>query len=394
MALFRYNALSEKGRNIRGTVDAESLQDATLKLIRRQILVVNVTSLGEKRDKGTLKLSEVLSLTRELARLLDAGLPLYECLSSLEEKYCSHKTHELLLDLCDQIRSGRPFSEALKKHKGSFDLLYRSMIANAEKTGGLVKALQELARLIDRQLQMKKKLLGALLYPALLGTFCLVVLNTLLFFVVPSLFDLFEGKELHSFTRFVFACSHFALRAKWFLVALLACLISGAAWTVFSNQGKLLVKKMFLRFPGVKELWAKIALARFFRASATLLEGGLPALFAMQQAGKTLRHPGAEKSMEEALRQIQEGETFEKALSGKLFIPPLIPRMLGIAQAGGSLPAMMHQIASIYEEDLEKSFAHITTLAQPILLLILGGMVGFVLLSVLLPLTDVSSFAA
>jgi general secretion pathway protein F/type IV pilus assembly protein PilC len=268
------------------------------------------------------------------------------------------------------------------------------MIANAEKTGGLARALQELARLIDRQLQMKKKLLGALLYPAFLGTFCLVVLGVLLFFVVPSLFDLFEGKELHSFTRFVFACSHFALRAKWFLAAALGCVISAAVWAVFFDQGKLFIKKLFLRFPGVRDLWAKIALARFFRASATLLEGGLPALFAMQQAGKTLRHPGAEKSMEEALRQIQEGELFEKALSGKMFIPPLIPRMLGIAQSGGSLPVMMHQIASIYEEDLEKSFTRITALAQPVLLLILGAMVGFVLLSVLLPLTDVSSFAA
>ena len=394
MALFRYKALNERGRSIRGTVDAESLQDAKFKLIRRQILVTEVFSLGERSDKGTLKLPEILSLTRELARLLEAGLPLYECLSSLEEKYCSHKTHELLLDLCDQIRSGKPFSEALNKHKSSFDLLYRSMIANAEKTGGLVRALQELARLIDRQLEMKKKLIGALLYPALLSTFCLIVLGILLFFVVPSLFDLFEGKELHSFTRFVFACSHFALSAKWFLASLLGFMISGAVWAAFSDQGKLFVKTIFLRFPGVRDLWAKIALASFFRASATLLEGGLPALYAMQQAAKTVRHPGVEKSMELALRQIQEGETFEKALSGKMFIPPLIPRMLGIAQSGGSLPAMMHQIASIYEEDLEKSFTRITTLAQPVLLLILGAMVGFVLLSVLLPLTDVSSFAA
>lgn len=379
---------------MRGAIDAESLQEAKLKLIRRQILVVEVALLEEKKKKVHLSRSELLSFTRELARLLEAGLPLYESLSSLEEKYRRAKMHELLLDLCDQIRSGRPFSEALGRHRSSFDLLYRSMIANAEKSGGLSRALQELNRLIDRELKLKKQLVGALLYPCLLGTFCITVLLVLLYGVVPSLFELFEGKELHTFTRFVFACSRFAIKAKWLLAALVSLFSASCVWMAISEKGKRWMKLIFLRVPGVKDLWAKIALSRFFRATATLIEGGVPALAAMQQAERMLRHPGMEASMKSALQQIEEGEALQEALMGKPFIPPLVPRMLGIAQAGGSLASMMHQIASIYEEDLEKSLARITASIQPILLLVLGAMVGFVLLSVLLPLTDVSSFAA
>jgi len=295
--------------------------------------------------------------------------------------------------LCDQIRSGKPFSEALGRHPYSFDLLYRSMIANAEKSGGFSRALQELSRLLERELKLKKQLLGALLYPTLLGAFCVTVLCVLLFFVVPSLFDLFQGKELHPFTQFVFVCSHFALRMKWVLALGAALLSAGGVWMAVSKIGKYWMGLLLLRFPGIKELWVKVALARFFRASATLLDGGLPALAAMRQAEKTLRHPGIEASLSVALQQIEEGETLQGALLDKAFIPPLVPRMLGIAQAGGNLASMMHQIASIYEEDLEKSFARITALLQPLLLLVLGAMVGFVLLSVLLPLTDVSSFA-
>jgi general secretion pathway protein F len=393
MGLFRYSALNEKGRKTVGTIDAESLLDAKQKLIRRQILVTDVAPPVKKTSRCALKKSEILMLTRELARLLEAGLPLFEGLSVLEEKYRTHKAHELLLDLCDQIRAGQLFSAALATYPACFDVLYCSMIANAERGGHLGKALDELARLLDRHLQVRKAITGALLYPSLLGAFCLIVLSVLLFFVVPSLFDLFEGRTLHPFTRFVFACSHFALRAKWLLAILFAVLAGGAVWSSFCEKGRTFFRKAMMRFPFLSDLLAKVALTRFFRATATLIEGGLPALFALQQASATLRHPLLESSMKDALQRLAEGETLQDSMKGRPLIPPLVSRMLGIAQEGGNLSSMMHQIASIYEEELEKNLSRITSLAQPILLLVLGAMVGFVLLSVLLPLTDVSTFA-
>ena len=393
MALFRYLALNDKGRKTQGIIDAESIIDAKQKLVRRQVLVTKVFPIEQRGSRSHLKKKEVLMLTRELSRLLQAGLPLYESLTILEEKYQNQPPHELLLDLCDQIRSGQPFSKALEQHPSCFDVLYCSMIANAEKGGHLTKALDELARLLEKQHQVQNSILGALLYPAILSSFCLVVFCVLLFFVVPSLFDLFEGRELHPFTQFVFATSRLALKAKWILMSLMAALIGWTVWSIFFEKGRIQIRKIFLRLPFIRELLAKVALSRFFRSAATLVEGGLPALFALQQASRSLRHPPLERSMHEALQRLSEGESLQKALQGLPFIPPLVPRMLGIAQEGGNLPSMMHQIASIYEEDLEKALTSITSFAQPILLVILGAMVGFVLLSVLLPLTDVSTFS-
>lgn len=393
MALFRYVALDEKGKKIKGMLDAESLLDAKQKLIRRQILVTEVSPVEKKQQGCKIAKSDVLMLTQELARLLSAGLPLYESLSVLEEKYRSHRAHELLLDLCDQIREGRSFSEALSNHPMSFDMLYCAMIVNAERGGHLAKSLEELSRLLERQKHVQKTIFGALLYPALLSSFCLVVLSVLLFLVIPSLSDLFEGRDLHPFTSFVFACSRFAMKAKWFLVGLLLTFVSWVVWSILSQKGQRRLRTMFLRVPVLSDLLAKVALSRFFRASATLIEGGLPALFAMQQANATLQHPPLEQSMNEVMELLSQGQPLGSAMQGRSMIPPLVGRMLSIAQESGNLPSMMHQIASIYEEDLEKAITKITALLQPILLLVLGAMVGFVLLSVLLPLTDVSSFA-
>ncbi len=393
MALFEYKALTEKGKKITGTIDADNLHEAKLKLIRRQIVAIQLESLSEKKKRSVLSKSEVLYLTQEISRLLQAGLPLYETLSALEEKYRGQKPHNLLLDLCDKIRSGYPLSQGLSGHSQSFDLLYVGMIANAEKTGRLSTALSELSQLLSRQLQVRKQLIAALLYPALLSCFCMVVLSSLLFFVIPSLRELFEGRDLHPFTKIVFSASEFACKSKFVLLFLFAGLIGLGISTLFSKPLKEKILSLILKLPLINKLFAKVAFVRFFRAAATLLEGGVPLIQAFSQARLVIRHPVLEELISVAEEKVSQGEPLSAPFQNHPLIPPLIPRMMGIAEEGGKLPFMMQQIAQIYEDELEKSFTHFATVAQPALLLILGVIIGFVLLSVLLPLTDVSSFA-
>ncbi len=393
MPLYRYQALAEKGKKITGTIDADNLKEAKLKLIRREIAVVQIDSLNEKQKRTILTKTEVLNLTSEISRLLQAGLPLFEALSALEEKYQGQKAHRLLLDLCDKVRSGLPFSQALATHPETFDILYVGMIANSEKTGRLASSLQELSQLMSRQLLVRKQLIGALLYPSLLLGFCLVVLSSLLFFVIPSLKELFEGRDLHPFTRIVFAVSDFACNAKIFLLLFLLGLIALGIAAAFLPKWKEKVRLFTLRLPFLKSLFAKVAFVRFCRATSTLVEGGLPLIAAFNQARIVMRHPPLEKIVSLAEEKISQGEPLHVPFQNNPLIPPLIPRMLGIAEEGGKIPFMMQQIASIYEDELEKTLSHFATVAQPILLLILGAIIGFVLLSVLLPMTDVSSFA-
>ncbi len=392
MPLYQYKAISEKGKKIGGSIDADSLQEAKQKLIRLQISVLKVELLSEKQLKTALKKKELFSLTSELTRLLQAGLPLFEALSALEEKYKGQKIHSLLLDLCDQVKSGESFSRALGRHQQTFDLLFVSMISNAEKTGRLAETLEELSILLQRQMKIRKQIVSALLYPSLLATFCLVILLSLLFFVVPSLSELFEGRELHPLTRIVFACSAFAIQAKSLLTVFSCLILGGIGFLCFSSKGKFWGRKVCSQLPFLKNLFAKIAFVRFCRAAATLLDGGLPVIAAFRQARSVMGHPLLEELVEKAERRIEEGSQIYVPFEKHPLIPPLVPRMMAIAEQGGRLPFMMEQIAEIYEDELETYLNHFASLAQPILLLILGGLVGFVLLSVLLPLTDVSSF--
>ncbi len=393
MPLYEYRAVSEKGKKIRATIDANSLQDAKLKLIRRQIAVLQIEALEDKQMKDRLHKSDLLNLTREMSRLLHAGLPLFEVLLALEEKYRGQKPHRILLNLADMVRSGYTFSSALSKHSKTFDLLYISMIANAEATGRLDQTLNELAELISRQLYIRKQLIAALLYPSLLSGFCLVVLSSLLFYVIPSLKELFCGRDLHPFTQIVFTASDLACNGKSVLLLSFSGVLLAIAAAIAFPKIKQKISAVTYRLPFLKTLLAKVAFIRFVRAVSTLLEGGLPIIQAFDQARRVMRHPVLERVIGEAEEKIAQGQAIHTCFQNHPLIPPLIPRMISIAEEGGKLPFMMRQIAQIYEEELEKTLIHFTTVAQPLLLLILGAVIGFVLLSVLLPLTDVSSFA-
>lgn len=393
MPLFEYIAVAENGKKVTAIIDADSLQDAKLKLIRRQIAAVKINSLSGKKLKDQLSKVEVLNLTRELARLLHAGLPLFEALSALEEKYIGQKAHRILLNLADMVRTGYTFSQGLAKHSETFDLLYVSMIANAEKTGTLTKALDELAALLNKQIQIRKQLTTALLYPSILSLFCMIVLSSLLFYVVPSLKELFDGTDLHPFTKIVFAVSAFACNAKGYIAFLFLGFFGLAVIAFFIPKWKNKIFSLQYRIPFLKKVLAKVAIIRFSRATATLLEGGVPIIQTFEQARRVMKHPKLEKVIANAQGLIAEGKAIHIPFENQPLVPPLIPRMISIAEEGGRLPFMMKQIAQIYEEELEKNLTQFTTIAQPVLLLILGVIIGFVLLSVLLPMTDVSSFA-
>lgn len=392
MPLFRFEALAENGKKKKGTIDAESLHEAKLKLVRLRVAVLRVSPLTEKEKRLPLKKRELLIFTKELARLLHAGLPLFEALSALEEKYRDQRLHPLLLDLSDRIRTGEAFSDALAHHPGCFDLLYIAIIANAEKMGRLEEALNELSELLRRQIQIRKTLLSALLYPSFLFLFSWAVLSLLLFFVIPSLSELFEGRDLHPFTQAVFTCSHLACQAKGGLALFLVSLLALSSLALVLPSWKRRVSAIVLRLPFLKTLFVKVALIRFCRAGASLLEGGLPLVTCLREARSVMRHPPLEALIANAEERLVQGEPLSRSFASYALLPPLVPRMLAIAEQSGKLSFTFEQIAQIYEDEVETALAHFTTLAQPLLLLFLGALVGFVLLSVLLPLTDVSSF--
>jgi general secretion pathway protein F len=391
MALYQYIAIDDSGRKIKGMVEADHEKEVEIALTKRSLVLTDL-KLCKRFTKTSLSKKEVHSFTEELSKLIHAGLPLYNALTALMDKYQNHKIYPVIMDLADKIKRGKNFSDALSFHPENFDLIYCSMVANSEKTGALTQSLDELSTIMQRSLNLKKKVTSALLYPGILAVFALAVISCLIFFVVPSLFDLFEGRNLHPLTKIVFAVSKLAnnfkgslaLGSAAFLILILL------AFFVKSIQEKLF--GFLLNLPIIKNLMLKISLIRFSRSFSVLLSTGISYIEALKLAKEVMRHPILKRDISYAEQRIVEGEKLSLALKRGGNIPSLVIRMLEIAEESGKTSEMLNHIAKIYEDEVERSLTKLTGILQPVLLLILGVVVGFIVLSVLLPLTDVSSF--
>jgi general secretion pathway protein F len=392
MALFCYKALTERGKKIKGVVDADSYLIAKERLHKQGVMITQLFPVDREAKSSSLPPSLLLSFTRDLGLLLRAGLPVYESLITIEEKYRNHKAHSLFLDLCDSLKNGSSLSTALKKYPKTFDSIYLSMVQAAEETSSLAPIFDQLSLLISRQQKLRKQVFSALTYPAFLGSFCLLVIFSLLFFVIPSMKELFEDRSLHPLTESVLAVSRF-VTDKWpFLLAFLTAFSLLLVVFLRDERGKILLQRACLKLPLFKTVLIQSALIRFCRALSILLNGGVPLLNALKLARRVMKQLLLEKVIENAEKRVAEGEKLSVQLKNSDLIPGLVVRMLATAEETGKMAPMLQNIAEIYDEELEKNLAQITTLMQPLILLILGAVVGLILLSVLLPLTDVSSF--
>lgn len=391
--LYQYIAISPSGKKIKGLLDADSLSSAKERLLKQKIFVTKVTTYERGTKKSAqLNSAQLLDVTRDLCGLLRAGLPLYESLATVEEKYRGQKCHGILLDLADQVKQGSSLSASMEKYKKSFSTLYVSMVAAGEESGALEKVFEELASLLTRQQKLKKQISSAMFYPAFLGSFCLLVLSALLFFLIPSLEQLFEDRQLHPLTAFILGLSHLLRSNKILISALLVSGITAFVVLLRRPTTKRFLQKLLLKIPILNTIVVESVLIRFCRAMSSLLTNGVSMVKALRLSRKVMGHPLFEELIEETESKMVEGKKISESLRQSELMPPLVARMLAIAEETGSSAKALGNIAAIYEENLERNLGRLTALLQPVMMLFLGLIVGLIVLAVLLPLTDMQSF--
>lgn len=391
MALYQYTALSKEGRRKMGMINADSIDHAKERLRKDEVLVTKLSSYTKKGEELTISSSLLIGFTRDLHVLLRAGLPLYDSLVTLEEKYRKTKLHPIFLDLCDQVKEGRHFSEALRDYPKVFDPIFLSMVKAGEESGSLQKSFEELEKLTSQQQALKKKLSSAMIYPAFLGVFCLTVISALLFFLIPSMSELFEERTLHPMTQGVLSLSHFLNTNATYIFSILAGIIVGILFLFRHPRGKEKIRNGLLHIPIVKRLFIETIMARFCRVFSILFKGGVSLMDCLSLSKKVMKHATFEAIISGAEVKILEGRRLSEELEKSPLIPTLVIRMLSIAEESGRVAEMMGHLSDIYEEDIERSLTRLTALLQPVMLLFLGVVVAIVLLAILLPLTDVSS---
>lgn len=391
MALYQYTALSKDGRKKIGMINADSIELAKERLRKDEVLVTKLATYKKKGGELTVPPSLLIGFTRDLHVLLRASLPLYDSLLTLEEKYQRTKLHPIFLDLCDQVKEGKHFSDALKEYPKIFDPIYLSMVKAGEESGTLEQSFRELEKLIGQQQALKKKLVSAMIYPAFLGAFCLTVIGVLLFYLIPSMSELFEERTLHPMTESVLHLSRF-LNAHAFSIFFIF-FASGLGFLLISSRetGKEFFKRVLLRTPIVKRVYTEAILARFCRVFSLLFQGGVSMMDCLKLSKKVMKHASFESIITQSEIKVLEGKKLSEEFQKSPLIPILLVRMLSVAEESGRIAEMMAHLSEIYEGDIERSLTRLTALLQPVMLLFLGIIVAVILLAVLLPLTDVSS---
>lgn len=389
MGVFAYRAIKSDGQRFSGSIEASSKEDAKRLLREQQLIILSLAESAPTKQK-TLKMTfeQRVIFTSQLAQLLEANVPLYESLEALEEQAQGETYQGLICALREEIRKGGAFSTALGNYPETFSPLFRAVVVAGESVGRLDSALVRLSQLLTSERHSFQKLISALLYPAVLAILLVAALCIMIFFVIPSIEGLFEGRELPSFTTLVLSIAHFVHRNTVWLTILITGGVVGAVYYLSKAEARERLLAKMLQWPIIGPYLMKSALARFAKTLSNLLSGGTPLSSALVFAKEAIGNHVLEMEMERASKEIIEGQTFSSALNRSSIIPPLFSRMVSIGEETGRLAPILANVAQLYEEDSDRLLERGVSLLQPVLLVTMGVIIGATLLAILLPLAD------
>ncbi|MBA3239533.1 MAG: type II secretion system F family protein [Parachlamydiaceae bacterium] len=394
MALYQYQALDGFGKKRTGFIEATDEAEAKGKLREQGLMVSSMTAKAEVAPKQNLTGDVLQTFTVQLAQLVNAGVPLYQSLSAIEEQYRGEPYHRIILSLCDQLKAGKSLSEALSGYPKSFDRLYCSMITAGESAGALNIVLEKLSILLTKQNKLRTQITTALIYPGALAGFSLLIIGVLIGFVLPSIEGIFAGRELNGFTSAVLSFSHFVKDYWWLYLPIIISLLFFTIRYLKSAVGKIWLQRILIKLPVAKTVVIQSAVARFCRTMGTLQIGGLTMIESLRLAREVVGNVVIEEEIQNAENRIVEGSSLSAELMHSKVIPKMVSRMLSVGEDAGTTVVMLNKIADVYEDDIEKTLERLMALVQPVILIFLGSFIAIVLLAILLPMTDMSSFSA
>lgn len=398
MPVFEYTALTAEGRTVSGVIDADSPKDARQKLKRSGVFPVDVaataTRVSASRPLWNERVppTEVAVLTRQLATLLAAGLSLVDSLGALGEQVERPATKRVVASVREKIREGGSFAEALAAHPTAFSSLYVSMVRVGEASGTLDRVLQSLAEFLERQAKVRNSVVGALTYPVLMLGVSLAILVFLVAFVVPKVTTVFADLQqaLPWPTRILIWTSDL-VRGGWWLFAIAA--VAGGVWLsryARTAHGRRQLDALSLRVPIMGRLTRLIALSRFSSTLSTLLAGGVGLLTALEIVRHVVRNEIIAAAIDAARERIRQGQSIAEPLRKSGVFPPLVTHMIAVGELSGELESMLKKVSEAYDHEVETTLGSITALLSPVMILVMGGVILFIVLAILLPIFEMS----
>lgn len=394
MPVFAYSGRTRGGQLITGKMEAPN-RDAVAAALRRQhILPTSIRAKAKAIEfripglGGRVKDKDIAVFTRQFATMIDAGLPLVQCLEILASQNENKLFRKTLHDIRADVEGGSTFAAALKRHPKVFNDLYTNMVEAGEAGGILDTILNRLANYIEKAMALKKKIKSAMIYPSTIVTVAIVVVIFLLLFVIPTFKSMFEGfgATLPLPTRVILELSR--LVRQYFLFGFVAVigLVAGIRFYYKTERGKKLIDFLLLRAPVFGMLIRKIAVAKFTRTLGTLVASGVAILDGLEITARTTGNKVVEEAVMKTRASIAEGKTIAEPLKDSGVFPPMVVQMISVGEQTGALDAMLSKIADFYDEEVDTAVANLTSLLEPMLMVFLGVVIGGVVIAMYLPI--------
>jgi type IV pilus assembly protein PilC len=397
MAEFVWEARGRTGEVRKGLMEAES-EDAVNQRLRAQQL--QPTKVKKKSKALSFQIGtgvgkkDIVTFTRLFATMIDAGLPIVQCLDILQTQTDNKHFGNILRDVKASVEQGATFSDSLRRHPKVFDHLYVNLVQAGEIGGILDTILNRLAVYIEKAMKLSRQVRGAMVYPSIVIVVFFGVLTILLTFVIPGFENMFKDfgskDDLPVLTRIVMSVSRaFVGNVLWIFLGVTAIIV-GLTYTYRTPRGKRTIHALLLKAPVVGPVLRKIAVARFTRTLGTLLASGVPILDALEIVAKTAGNVIVEEAIMYSRARISEGKNMAQPLMETNVFPPMVVQMVGVGEQTGALDAMLNKIADFYEEEVDVAVGALTSLIEPALMVGIGGTVGVVLIAMYLPIFSIA----
>jgi type IV pilus assembly protein PilC len=398
MATYAYKALDLQGAPTKGEIDGDDKQSVASSLRAKGLIVLDLEERIPKSAGDLLarfkkvKAAELTVMTRQLSTMVSSGMSLLRALYVLEDQAESDKLQETLVAVRKDVEAGISLSDALSRHPETFNELYVAMVAAGETGGILENTLRRVADQLEKDEALRRQVKSAMIYPALIGGFAMVVLIALVAFLVPVFAGVFEdfGGELPAITKVTVALSDF-ITGKWYMAMALSwgAVFAFRKWKA-TDSGRMQWDRFKLKIPWkIGDIVQKVCIARFSRTFSALVAAGVPMLEAIDIVGKTAGNKVIEKAMKDVRVSVTKGGTISTPMRAAPVFPSMVTQMIGVGEETGALDAMMSKIADFYESEVEAAVKALTSILEPVMIVVVGGIVGFIIIAMYMPMFQV-----
>lgn len=394
MATFVWTGKTRQGTLQRGEVSAKSREEVIALLRKQNILVTSIQQKARALGLaipglgGGVSDKDIVVFTRQFATMIDAGLPLVQCLEILTAQTENKVLAKTIGEVRQDVEAGSTYADALRKHPKVFDALYVNMVAAGEAGGILDTILNRLAKHIEKAMKLKKQIKTAMVYPAVIMCVAVIIIAILMVWVIPVFAKMFSdfGGALPAPTQLVVSASYFMKSNIIYMIIGVGLFIFAFRRFYRTPMGRKLVDRAALRLPVVGDLIRKAAVAKFTRTLGTLISSGVPILDGLSIVAKTAGNKIIEEAVMMTRQSISEGKTIAEPLGQTKVFPPMVVQMIAVGETTGALDAMLSKIADFYDEEVDAAVTALTSLLEPMLMVFLGVVIGFIVVAMYLPI--------